>query len=46
MESTSAPATQDAPKKHTTAHWALACAASWILVVAFIGVLVSRGPTC
>ena len=27
-------------KKHTTAHWALACAASWILVIAFIGVLV------
>ena len=40
MESTSATSTQDAPKKHTTAHWALACAASWILVIAFIGVLV------
>lgn len=40
MESTSATSTQDAPKKHTTAHWALACAASRILVIAFIGVLV------
>ena len=40
MENTSATSTQDAPKKHTTAHWALACAASWILVIAFIGVLV------
>ena len=40
MENTSATSTQDAPKKHTTAHWALACATSWILVIAFIGVLV------
>ena len=40
MGNTSATSTQDAPKKHTTAHWALACAASWILVIAFIGVLV------
>ena len=40
MENTSTTSTQDAPKKHTTAHWALACAASWILVIAFIGVLV------
>ena len=40
MENTSATSTQDAPKKHTTAHWALAGAASWILVIAFIGVLV------
>ena len=39
-KNTSATSTQDAPKKHTTAHWALACAASWILVIAFIGVLV------
>ena len=34
------PAPRTPPKKHTTAHWALACAASWILVIAFIGVLV------
>ena len=40
MENTSAASTQEAPKKHTTARWALACAASWILVIAFIGVLV------
>ena len=40
LESTSATSTQAAPKKHTTARWALACAASWILVIAFIGVLV------
>ena len=40
MENTSATPPQDAPQKHTTAHWALACAASWILVIAFIGVLV------
>ena len=40
MENTSTTSTQDAPKKHTTAHWALACAASWILVIAFSGVLV------
>ena len=40
MENTSATSTQDAPKKHTTAHWALACATSWILVIALIGVLV------
>ena len=40
LENTSTTSTQDAPKKHTTAHWALACAASWILVIAFIGVLV------
>ncbi len=40
MKSTSATSTQEAPKKHTTARWALACAASWILVIAFIGVLV------
>ena len=40
MENTSATSTQETPKKHTTARWALACAASWILVIAFIGVLV------
>ena len=40
MENTSATSTQEAPKKHTTARWALACAASWTLVIAFIGVLV------
>ena len=39
-EATPASSMENTPKKHTTAHWALACAASWILVIAFIGVLV------
>lgn len=41
MESTSATSTQDAPKKHTTAHWALACAWSSLSSASSC----SRGPT-
>ena len=39
--STSATTTQDAPKKHTTAHWALACAWSSLSSASSC----SRGPT-